>query len=539
MNNNIYLELELFLDPAITDAVALKNHLEQKISEWNKMVNASPKFKQKVAKAREFIQKGLTDLPQQANEARQTRLTTLRENITELSYGGEIKQFEIDYLKRHFTCFNEETIRNEIANHLRSITSGVSGIINAETNFSWHEILIQSGLGKLIGVVLLLLILLYPASYIPGLVAGLFQSLPNISDSQSYHRGVGSYVNRYANRSYNKAKWEIVWSTVNTQKNNASVVAREPVVPPVVSVEIGKPFEVVGDSLSAISGWDKDNLTITNNKYCLSLKDGQWHVNRDEPCKERVRPYYLSKDSFMLYGRTVKVYNQTSYSEFNDAYFTADTSFLNLFQPEKDLICLVGYDRHGNQRRYYEYNNHKFAAISSNENKFWIWKTNNVKTNSGMNELKLVHSFKDGSAIGCYKDWWVITPLFIAKYENGLWYELHKTTHTGDIYSLWAVDENNFIFAGEGITQFRDGIETHPIINVSGWSFGKNWLAVWGVDMNKWWAMDFQGNIVQFENDKFHGVIHGPQLNTTFQDAWVSPEGVVYAITREDVYRLD
>jgi hypothetical protein len=101
------------------------------------------------------------------------------------------------------------------------------------------------------------------------------------------------------------------------------------------------------------------------------------------------------------------------------------------------------------------------------------------------------------------------------------------------------MDENNFIVAGEGITQFRDGIETHPIINVNGWSFDKNWLAVWGVDMNKWWAMDFHGNIVQFENNKFRGVVRGPQLSTTFRGAWVSPEGVVYAITYEDVYRLD
>ncbi|MDR2439562.1 MAG: hypothetical protein LBE12_09380 [Planctomycetaceae bacterium] len=525
-NNNIYLELELSLDPAITDTDELKNHLEQKINEWNKLVNASPKFKQKVTKAREFIQNGLTGLTQQANEAKQIRLATLRENIKDLSYSGEIQQFEINYLKRNFPCFNEVTIQNEINNFSRSIISSADEIINTgkslfstvkNINFPIQNIfrnIAKNGLGKWILLVPLLLIFLYLVSYIPGIVGGLFQNISGVPSAQSYERGVGSYVNRYANRSYKKAKWETVWDVENEPESSV---------------------------LLKISGWDKDNLTITSTEYCLSLKNGQWHVNKEELCNEKGRPYYISKDSFMLYGKTMKVYNQTSYSEFNGSSLFSDSIFFSFFQPEKNLVCLV--DSHPYSRVYYEYSNQKFSTVHYNDKKFGICKTNNIHQDAKINEIKLVHAFKDGNAISGYKRWWTVTPLRIAKYKNGLWYELYETTHTGDIFSLWAIDENNFTFAGEGITQFRNGIETHPIpmVNLSGWSLGKNWLAVWGVNVDKWWVMDFRGNIVQFENNEYRGVVQGPQLDMDmdFCDAWVSPEGVVYAITQTKVYRLN
>ena len=59
--------------------------------------------------------------------------------------------------------------------------------------------------------------------------------------------------------------------------------------------------------------------------------------------------------------------------------------------------------------------------------------------------------------------------------------------------------------------------------------------------MNKFWLMDTKGNVAQFINGQVRGVVRGPQLDEDirFQDAWVSPEGVVYAVTKEEVYRLD
>jgi hypothetical protein len=115
MNNNIYLELELSLDPAITDAAALKIHLEQKISEWNKNINASPKFKVKVTKAKEYIKNGLVNLPKQADEARNKMLQKLCADIFELKLLGEIDDIGFKHLKNTFkNYFNDNTIRQEI-----------------------------------------------------------------------------------------------------------------------------------------------------------------------------------------------------------------------------------------------------------------------------------------------------------------------------------------------------------------------------------------------------------------------------------------
>ncbi|MDR2439563.1 MAG: hypothetical protein LBE12_09385 [Planctomycetaceae bacterium] len=113
-NNNIYLELELFLDPAITDTDELKKHLEQKINEWNKMVSVSPKFKLRVAQAKKFINSGLTDLHKQADEARNKMLQKLRSQISELKLSGEIDEVGFKHLNNTFKCyFKENTIKKE------------------------------------------------------------------------------------------------------------------------------------------------------------------------------------------------------------------------------------------------------------------------------------------------------------------------------------------------------------------------------------------------------------------------------------------
>jgi hypothetical protein len=113
--NNIYLELELSLDPAITDSAALKIHLEQKIGEWNKLINTSPKFKLRVTKAKEFIKNGLTNLPKQAIEARNEIFQKLREDISELKLSGDIDEKGFKHLKDNFKAyFTDNTIRQEI-----------------------------------------------------------------------------------------------------------------------------------------------------------------------------------------------------------------------------------------------------------------------------------------------------------------------------------------------------------------------------------------------------------------------------------------
>ncbi|MDR1924366.1 MAG: hypothetical protein LBQ66_08325 [Planctomycetaceae bacterium] len=125
MDKNIYIELELFLDPAITDSVALKKDLEQKIGDWNKMFNADPKYKIRVSTAKKFINEELAgaNLKKLAEEARNERLQKLQHDIAELKLlDDEIDEDGLKHLKTSFkNFFTEDTIKSEAGGPLEFV----------------------------------------------------------------------------------------------------------------------------------------------------------------------------------------------------------------------------------------------------------------------------------------------------------------------------------------------------------------------------------------------------------------------------------
>jgi len=110
---NIYLELELFLDPPITDTDALKAELNRKIAEWNKKVVSNPKFSSKVACARKYIADGMPNCRETAAIARSQKLDELRSAIREQSMTGKITDRGFVRLSELFPCFSEATIISE------------------------------------------------------------------------------------------------------------------------------------------------------------------------------------------------------------------------------------------------------------------------------------------------------------------------------------------------------------------------------------------------------------------------------------------
>jgi hypothetical protein len=122
MEDNIYIELELFLDPPIIDAAELETHLNEQIKNWNKQVNANPKLKLQVNKARDLIKAGLRNLSQQAKQARNQKLEELRKQIALYKRTGAVTEKNLKRLKNRFKkFFGERTIENE-ANGIDSST---------------------------------------------------------------------------------------------------------------------------------------------------------------------------------------------------------------------------------------------------------------------------------------------------------------------------------------------------------------------------------------------------------------------------------
>jgi hypothetical protein len=524
MDNNIYLELELFLDPAVTDSVALKNELEQNISTWNKNINISPKYGLKVKKAREYITAGFSDLQTQASDARESQLAKLRNDINELSLNGELQQFEIDYLKRTFSCFSEETIRSEIKNISRSLTSNSGGIVsvgqgnvlqNVYGNVSnvgnvvgtqlpkiAASLRTNPGLVKWILIIPLLLILLYVLSYIPSIVGGMLRAIPIPSlQSQSYKRGTGSYITRYAKRSYNNAKWE----------------------------KVNLPEEA---NVTSIAGWDKENFTVTIGNGVYSFSKGNWTKN-DFPGSMFVQ--YVRPDLYVVFAisnpgqyhqqEQARIYDKNSYKEFPLGRY-----FNGTYQLKNDEFFIL----HGDHSLY-QYHNEKITEVTDRE-QLVIWdKSQKI---GGIDGNALIHSFREGSAVGHR-----FSVGFI-KYRDGKWQVHHSTTHKGNVYSIWAIDEDNFVAVGGDITVFRDGKEIHPLIESSGKTFNKeDCRVVWGVDLDLFWVMDNSGNIAEFRNGQAAKIIVDGNIsvqNSIFTRVWVSPEGVVFAVGDDrQLHRLD
>jgi hypothetical protein len=53
--------------------------------------------------------------------------------------------------------------------------------------------------------------------------------------------------------------------------------------------------------------------------------------------------------------------------------------------------------------------------------------------------------------------------------------------------------------------------------------------------------MDAKGNVVGFDGQEFRIKMRGPELerDVTFVDAWVAPNGDVFAVTEDEVYKLE
>ncbi|MDR0704914.1 MAG: hypothetical protein LBF88_07990, partial [Planctomycetaceae bacterium] len=120
------------------------------------------------------------------------------------------------------------------------------------------------------------------------------------------------------------------------------------------------------------------------------------------------------------------------------------------------------------------------------------------------------------------------------------WQIHYPVTHRGCVNSLWAIDEDNLVMVGNDITVFHKGSETHPLVNTSNDLFNQNdCMAVWGVNLNRFWVMDRNGNVAEFKDGQAGKVVVKGNFSIDDNEVWVSPEGTVYVIAGQRLYRLD
>ncbi|MCL2348401.1 MAG: hypothetical protein FWC50_09085 [Planctomycetaceae bacterium] len=117
-DDNLYLELDLFLDPAILDFNALKIELGKKMTEWNKLANApgpeGTKLKHRVQVAEKIRKEPKpSNLFAMASKARKKRETEGRKTAAYYEEDGILEQREVDALIKEFgKYFKEPTIKS-------------------------------------------------------------------------------------------------------------------------------------------------------------------------------------------------------------------------------------------------------------------------------------------------------------------------------------------------------------------------------------------------------------------------------------------
>lgn len=117
-SENIYLVLDLFLDPPVTDFKKLKIEIQKKVNQWNRNPT---NFPHQLQVANEFLElasppgpyEGGGKLESQADEARMTREQQGKDKAASYEDDGRLESFEVaEHIKEFERFFREETIRS-------------------------------------------------------------------------------------------------------------------------------------------------------------------------------------------------------------------------------------------------------------------------------------------------------------------------------------------------------------------------------------------------------------------------------------------
>ena len=111
MAKNIFIDLELSLDPPIDEVGVMKEHLEkERIPDWMKRQNDMAKYKIFVAKARDYITAGCPQLEQQGKEARNEKYGELTRRAKIINDNGVTEKGVKNLVADFKTFFRKETI---------------------------------------------------------------------------------------------------------------------------------------------------------------------------------------------------------------------------------------------------------------------------------------------------------------------------------------------------------------------------------------------------------------------------------------------
>lgn len=348
-----------------------------------------------------------------------------------------------------------------------------------------------------------------------------------------YERGYADTVLRYADRSYEQARW--------TRLKEVRAIA-----------EMSRVLDHERVRLEHVVGWDEGNFWIVASSLhkCLVVRqrEGLWSFVGEidnAADAQMLRPLdadsaYLAS-SYVFDGSLWKL-DAEGIARLKELDHSSAPHFRGIVHLERDLTFFFA-----SYYSYYRLENGTVATLDPEQEKTaWLHTRDNTPLKEyPVTELQHPRVVAEGSAYAVFTSNFKGNKLGI--WENGLWYEVRDLPKNKEaIVDLWLnrtkegaivtlVGRNSWVHqsgvAGPGV----DRTLAAPPDQSKG-----SLIKVWGSSPEKFWVMDDSGTVWEQTRTESRVVVRGLRRDDVyFRDAWVSPSGVVLAVTDKHLYRLD
>ena len=352
-----------------------------------------------------------------------------------------------------------------------------------------------------------------------------------------YRRGFGDTILTYKNRSYEEAAWkEVKFSPLSGDYHD----------------------------LSKVVGWQDDDYWVVDRNYrglnVFRYKNGMWTNSFQKEEVHSRSALLLDRDS-LLYG--VHLFRDDGAQILDKGHYIdnmcyADNGLIYLMRGNDSMIKVSFRDVKtlGDQSTKYE-------TITFNDKEYFVHKADNTITRSAVHSsrsdrgVKIICQIAPGKAIGMMRlrgyvdtNRGYVDTNFLVEFRNGIWYQgeelPERERYSGGWSAMW-VDcsgtmPKHVVLVSDGgrvaIHQIGGNNRYIPVPTPQG-STSMDLCRVWGNSIDKFWTMDTNGTVWERNGNDWRVVVRGLRKeDIKFRDAWVSPTGNVFAITKDKLYEL-
>ena len=361
----------------------------------------------------------------------------------------------------------------------------------------------------------------------------------------SYDRGYGDTILSYTNRSYEDAEWE-------EMEELAAVISQERY-----------------PELRMVTGW-------TDKSYWIASDAAIYHHYNDKFTRTYKCPDYDEVEGMRAFGEhdlmcahggsngaitRISKGGESTTLERDGPRFSVDECRFTIVNPDDVFV-------HSNYRynRFFVRcdNSSCTSRIAEDESDNKITLTNANKTplpGYDVNAITATQTPKKDQAYGIsYHETGNSHPPLLVRFDGTAWRKViniksPNNHHTSRPKATWLLSKGSaptaMVTVGQG-NNYSDSLGTvyehdledgqykqHTVTDPPGDATSKELIAVWGMNLDKYWVMDNSGTVWERREKTWRAVVLGNKSKgITFIDAWVSPTGTVIAITEDAVWRL-